>query len=141
MSGSDSGAIRQLAALCPTPVDTAYEVPTGRPNVSRPRPPRLIWQAQKGLPVPFRFKLLELALARSSKQRGHTASEKRDDAGGNCDERMVLPENFGLRRSARGLANDSAENCATAKIEDNKQDKPNDASHDSIPAYSIYRDP
>src|SRR5436190_9531907 len=141
MSGSDSGAIRQLAALCPTPVDTAYEVPPGRPNVSHPRPTRLTWRAQEGLPVPFRFESLELASARSSKQRGHTATEKRDDAGPNGDERMVLPENIGLRRSARGLANDSAENCATTKVEDNKQDKPQDASHDSTPADSIYRDP
>src|SRR5258705_7496150 len=133
MSGSDSGAIRQLAALCPTPVDTAYEVPTGRPNVSRPRPPRLTWQAQKGLPVPFRFESLELASARSLKQRGHTASEKRDDACANGDERMVLPENFGLRRSSRGLAKNSAENCATTKVEYNKQNKPQDASHNSSP--------
>ena len=53
-----------------------------------------------GLPVPFRILSLELALARSKKQRRQTATEKRDDAGPNGDERMVLPENFDLRRSA-----------------------------------------
>jgi len=91
--------------------------------------------ARLGLPVPFRILPLELALARSSKQRGHTATEKSDDAGPNGDERMVLPENFDLRRWARGLANNFAESCATTKIEDNEQDKPQDASHDSTPAH------
>jgi hypothetical protein len=88
-------------------------------------------------PVPFRLKSLELSFARSSKQRGHTATEKSYDAGTNGDERMVLPENFGRRRSARGLANNFAESCATAKIQDNEQNKPNDASHDSTPACSM----
>jgi len=97
--------------------------------------------ARLGLPVPFRFESLVLASARSSKQRRHTATEKRDDAGSNGDERMVLPENFNLRRSTRSLANNFAENCATAKIEDNKQGKPQDAAHYSTPAHPIYHDP
>src|SRR5690242_6223689 len=53
-----------------------------------------------GLLIPLRFESLELALARSFQQRGHTAAEESDDADCNGDRRMVLSENFGLRHSA-----------------------------------------